>query len=58
MPRRVDRNACLSCGGCAGVCPSLAIRLEYGYRLVVDPERCTDCGLCTVFCPAGAIREA
>lgn len=40
------------------MCPSLAIRLEYGYRLVVDPERCTDCGLCTVFCPAGAIREA
>ncbi len=58
MPRKVDHELCMSCGGCVGVCPFLALTLEHGIKLIVDEEKCTDCGSCTKFCPVGAIEEA
>ncbi len=58
MPRKVLYNICMSCGGCVGVCPFLALNLDKGSEVVVDAEKCTDCGTCTKFCPVGAIVEA
>ena len=50
-----DREKCLVCAGCAGVCPALAIdfrELEW----TLDDGRCTRCGLCVRFCPVGALH--
>lgn len=58
MPRRVLYELCMSCGGCVGTCPTLALNLSKGMELKVQQEKCTDCGLCTRFCPIGAIVEA
>ncbi len=50
-----DRNKCLRCSGCVGVCPHSALTLkEHGIEC--DSEKCVSCGLCEAFCPMGAIR--
>lgn len=49
-----DREKCLVCAGCVGICPALALdfrELEW----TLDDGRCTRCGLCVRFCPAGAL---
>jgi ferredoxin len=46
---------CLYCGGCVGVCPTVALSLN-GTILAVDNEACNDCGLCAKFCPVGALE--
>jgi MinD superfamily P-loop ATPase len=52
----VNRELCMSCGGCVGVCPFVALELENGSKLSLDGESCAGCGLCEKFCPVGAIR--
>jgi len=47
---------CLSCGGCVGICPNDAIKLE-NMRIVIDKSKCTNCGLCRIFCPVGAMEK-
>jgi len=49
-----DKNKCLRCGGCVGVCPHLALDLkEHG--IVCDAEKCVSCGICVKFCPVEAL---
>lgn len=58
MGRRIakpDRDACVSCGACTGVCPREAIRIWRGCYAVVDERRCVGCGLCAGQCPVGCI---
>ena len=51
-----DRNKCLRCGGCVGICPVAALDLtEHG--IVCDGSKCTDCKACLNYCPVGAIKE-
>jgi len=51
----INRDKCLRCGGCVGVCPVQALRLtENG--LLVDQEKCIECGNCRRLCPVGAIK--
>jgi ferredoxin len=52
----VDRSVCMSCGGCVGVCPFVALELENGMKLNPLLELCTGCGICERFCPVGAIK--
>ncbi|MFH1105873.1 MAG: 4Fe-4S binding protein [Candidatus Aenigmatarchaeota archaeon] len=52
----VDKKKCLSCGGCVGVCPKLALELKNGLEVVCDPEKCINCALCVKFCPVGALK--
>jgi len=48
-----DRNKCLRCSGCVGVCPRSALTLtEHG---IACDSRCNDCKICIGFCPVGAL---
>lgn len=55
MSWKWDRNKCLRCGGCVGVCPKLALELtEQGIEH--DDNLCIYCGICDEFCPVKAIK--
>ena len=54
MAVKIDEKKCMKCGGCVGVCPVGAMRLEN--VPVCDREKCTDCHICVFFCPVGAIE--
>ena len=52
-------SGCNFCGGCAGICPTGALkntREEEAKRLQFDWARCSGCGLCLEFCREKAIR--
>lgn len=53
LDKQSVRN-CTSCGICASVCGSNAIKLEYNsegfYRPVIDESKCVECGLCKMAC--------
>jgi Fe-S-cluster-containing hydrogenase component 2 len=51
---KVDKNVCVGCGACVGVCPVGAISLKNGVS-VIDPKKCIKCGACMGMCPVGAI---
>ena len=51
---RINRERCLHCGGCVGLCPVDALTM-YGERLEVS-EACTECGICVRFCPVEALE--
>lgn len=50
----VQNNLCISCGICAGICPTQAIESVYSdgmYLPKINHEQCTNCGLCYKLCP-------
>ncbi len=50
----INREKCLRCGGCVGVCPVNALELtENGVK--IDEDECIECGNCESICPVGAI---
>lgn len=49
-------DECVSCGTCAGECPSEAIS-EGPEHYVIDPDKCTSCGTCASVCPTECISE-
>jgi len=55
MPRIINDD-CISCGACAGECPTNAIK-EGGSIYEIDAAECIDCGACDSTCPVGAIKE-
>ena len=58
MPVTVDKDVCIGCGACEGVCPTGAIKLdEADGKAACDPEVCIDCGACVGTCPMSAISE-
>jgi ferredoxin len=52
---KVDRNICLSCGGCVSVCPQDAVILR-NLIAYVDPNTCISCEICANTCAIGAIH--
>jgi NAD-dependent dihydropyrimidine dehydrogenase PreA subunit len=50
----LDRGTCISCAGCVGTCPDLALDM-YGLDLQIFQEKCTYCTICVRFCPVGAL---
>jgi ferredoxin len=50
----LDRETCISCAGCVGTCPELALDM-FGLDLQVFQDKCTYCTLCVRFCPVGAL---
>ena len=57
MPVTVDKEICIGCGACVGVCPTGAMTLDDDGKAKADPEVCVDCGACLGTCPMGAISE-
>lgn len=57
MPVVVDKDVCVGCGACVGVCPVGAIELTDEGFAFSDPEVCIDCGACVGTCPMEAISE-
>ena len=55
MSWKWNKNKCLRCGGCVGVCPMLALELtENGIEHSKD--LCINCRICEEFCPVKAIK--
>lgn len=50
----LDRATCISCAGCVGTCPDLALDM-YGVDLQIFQDKCTYCTICVRFCPVGAL---
>ncbi len=49
-------DTCVSCGTCAGECPTSAIAEGDG-KYEIDQDVCVSCGTCAGACPVGAIEE-
>jgi Fe-S-cluster-containing hydrogenase component 2 len=49
----IDQTLCTFCGGCASLCPSLAIEIRDTASHIT--EQCIRCGICMQFCPVQAI---
>ena len=57
MPANVDKDTCIGCGACGGVCPVGAIGLQDDGKAGVDEDVCIDCGACVSTCPVSAITQ-
>ncbi len=57
MPVTVDKDVCIGCGACVGVCPTGAMELDDEGKANCDPDVCCDCGACVGTCPMSAISE-
>lgn len=51
-----NKDSCLWCGCCVGICPENAIFLNETV-IEIDEEKCTDCMICVRGCPVGAMDE-
>lgn len=51
-----DEQSCMHCGLCTAMCPSRALHLNLGTRLVdFDQDKCTACNMCVNICPVHAM---
>lgn len=51
----LDRETCVDCGLCTGVCPTNALYLKEDFTLGFDKEKCVLCENCIATCPTKAI---
>lgn len=57
MPVTVDKDTCIGCGACVGVCPVSALSLDDEGKSGCDEDVCIDCHACISTCPVTAISE-
>ena len=55
MPVKVDRDLCIGCGACTGVCPTGSLELDDEGKSVCNEDTCIDCGACVATCPVSAL---
>ena len=51
----IDRQLCVDCGLCTGVCPTQALVLDSDFKLDFRRSRCIVCEQCIPTCPVAAI---
>lgn len=56
MPVTINKDTCIGCGACTGVCPVGALSMD-GDKSVCDESVCIDCGACVATCPVEAITQ-
>lgn len=57
MPVTVNKDTCIGCGACTGVCPVSALSLDGDGKSECDASKCIDCGTCIGTCPVSAISQ-
>ncbi|MBQ1285775.1 MAG: 4Fe-4S binding protein [Solobacterium sp.] len=57
MPVTVNKELCIGCGACVGVCPVGALELDEEGKSESNEEICIGCGACIGTCPVEAITE-
>ena len=57
MPAKVNKDVCIGCGACTGVCPTGSLTLDADGKSVCNADTCIDCGACVATCPVGAIEQ-
>ena len=56
MAFSIEKETCIACGACEGVCPVEAISAAEG-KYEIDATTCIDCGACEGVCPVEAISQ-
>lgn len=57
MSIKVDKDKCIACGKCIGVCPGNLLYSDESKKTYIKyPRDCWGCAACLKECPAGAIR--
>ena len=51
----VEKDECVGCRKCEGICPAKAITMKRG-KPVIDRAACIRCFCCQEFCPKGAMK--
>ena len=54
----IDKEACIGCGACVGVCPVTALSLDNEGKSECNADTCISCLSCVCTCPVSAIKEA
>lgn len=57
MPVTINRDTCIGCAACTGVCPVGALSMDGEGKSVCDESTCIDCGACVATCPTEAITQ-
>lgn len=57
MPVQVDKDLCIGCGACIGVCPVQALDFDGDGKAECTEDLCIDCQTCIGTCPVSAISE-
>ena len=55
MPVQIEKETCIGCGACVGVCPVTALALNDEGKCECDEDTCIDCHACVGTCPVSAI---
>ena len=56
MPVTVDKDTCIGCGACVGVCPVAALALDENGKSGCDEDTCISCFSCIPVCPVSQKR--
>ena len=54
----IDKETCIGCGACVGVCPVTALSLDDEGKSECNADTCISCLSCVGTCPVSAIKEA